>query len=895
MPEDNLTDEALFGSGLPPDDEVDGITQGQPQLLYTPFSVRTESPSVRMREIQVTGDLVDGPASSSSPVTPQSRLQDTTAAAADTISDHRRGVVEVSGSPGLGLASLARRPTSVEIGGARPREGLEPSRDQGARKKSLKNKENIDKNSGRSITQSQANGRNMAQTNFNVPSGSTTSENSPVVNKLLARGSNSNPNNFQPKLQVKRYDNDVICPQKKVLNSDKDRKQSQNIALNGNGISSSRLRYANDSPDQDADLSFQPVHTCSPSCKHVNDSPVYNIEDIEEDQSELFGSGRQTSGSSRSSFRPVIHIKNSLTSENFASVHKDIPDLRTEEEETDDTPVKAVQSNGIKRIQNNLWESSDEKGAENNRNVTRITLDKSNLNQSMVNDIEADGHHVSQSLYVKLENQSDHNSPIENPQTSPIVVSYDQNRHNIRPINGVQVQRGENTSPFVPVSESPTNNDSVRTYDSLQSTYLFGDGETDSMLAHRLQQQYNREMEDPYPYSYDISPEPHYYSRCGELDSYMSRPDVLNQSVEILHNDLYNPGEHYESGDETQEGRGDAIRVRFGTEEAEDQIERTVPEPLHVAIPDPVHIQYGEGDSDDPGEPSLLVLPSSIQGEDADDETVARRLQEAYDEQIARQLQATEAGSPGMIDERPVYSHHPHLVSDDLSEDPDLPEHHQDYRNTWQYRPLTVRRSPRIRNVPDSRGYNTWNRPLQHRNQGYQFRGHYPYDSLTYLDNIHPEEEGYDIPPPNVADYYLPYGGGEMYGDDRLISINRDPHLLVSLLMDRDPDIRIPDNIDLNDYEALWELAENLGEVRRVGMDESEISILPVYVYKASETASESYSKTTECNVCLCEFVDGEQLRTLPCCHSYHVPCIDEWLKRNAICPVCRQPAIQRD
>ena len=42
------------------------------------------------------------------------------------------------------------------------------------------------------------------------------------------------------------------------------------------------------------------------------------------------------------------------------------------------------------------------------------------------------------------------------------------------------------------------------------------------------------------------------------------------------------------------------------------------------------------------------------------------------------------------------------------------------------------------------------------------------------------------------------------------------------------------------------------------------------------------------CSVCMCEFEEGETIRTLPCFHKYHAACIDTWLKQKAQCPVCR-------
>ena len=39
--------------------------------------------------------------------------------------------------------------------------------------------------------------------------------------------------------------------------------------------------------------------------------------------------------------------------------------------------------------------------------------------------------------------------------------------------------------------------------------------------------------------------------------------------------------------------------------------------------------------------------------------------------------------------------------------------------------------------------------------------------------------------------------------------------------------------------------------------------------------------------VCLCEYEEGDILRTLPCFHSYHSGCIDEWLNRSKLCLLC--------
>lgn len=95
------------------------------------------------------------------------------------------------------------------------------------------------------------------------------------------------------------------------------------------------------------------------------------------------------------------------------------------------------------------------------------------------------------------------------------------------------------------------------------------------------------------------------------------------------------------------------------------------------------------------------------------------------------------------------------------------------------------------------------------------------------------------------------------------------------------------DSTEPENYEALLNLAERLGEVKPKGLAKSDIEMLPSYRY----TGDGSENDQTTCVVCMCDFEVRQSLRILPCSHEFHSKCVDKWLKSNRTCPICRGDA----
>jgi hypothetical protein len=93
-----------------------------------------------------------------------------------------------------------------------------------------------------------------------------------------------------------------------------------------------------------------------------------------------------------------------------------------------------------------------------------------------------------------------------------------------------------------------------------------------------------------------------------------------------------------------------------------------------------------------------------------------------------------------------------------------------------------------------------------------------------------------------------------------------------------------------NDYEMLLALDEEARASEFTGIPQSQIERLPTF--PAPRPSNDDKASVSNCAVCLHPKNAGEMLRSLPCLHSFHVDCIDPWLRSKPTCPVCTHKVV---
>ncbi|CAN4075447.1 unnamed protein product [Withania somnifera] len=82
----------------------------------------------------------------------------------------------------------------------------------------------------------------------------------------------------------------------------------------------------------------------------------------------------------------------------------------------------------------------------------------------------------------------------------------------------------------------------------------------------------------------------------------------------------------------------------------------------------------------------------------------------------------------------------------------------------------------------------------------------------------------------------------------------------------------------------------NMASVDRGASDE-QLSSLPSWKYKETGNKEDvrKQNENSECCICLAKYGDKEEIRQLPCSHTFHLKCVDQWLRIISCCPLCKQ------
>ena len=95
-------------------------------------------------------------------------------------------------------------------------------------------------------------------------------------------------------------------------------------------------------------------------------------------------------------------------------------------------------------------------------------------------------------------------------------------------------------------------------------------------------------------------------------------------------------------------------------------------------------------------------------------------------------------------------------------------------------------------------------------------------------------------------------------------------------------------DVDSMGYEDLLQLTEDLGSVPYRRATPEMLQRLPLFRYSGCEKE--------KCVICQEAYETGEEVRKLPCSHTYHRACIDRWLTTGSAislqCPICKAPAV---
>lgn len=86
------------------------------------------------------------------------------------------------------------------------------------------------------------------------------------------------------------------------------------------------------------------------------------------------------------------------------------------------------------------------------------------------------------------------------------------------------------------------------------------------------------------------------------------------------------------------------------------------------------------------------------------------------------------------------------------------------------------------------------------------------------------------------------------------------------------------------------------GGISQRGLNERQINNLYTYKYNRKiqemEDSTDDDGHEKQCIICFEQFENDQEVKSLPCIHTYHKFCIDKWLRSHNSCPVCKNRVI---
>lgn len=93
---------------------------------------------------------------------------------------------------------------------------------------------------------------------------------------------------------------------------------------------------------------------------------------------------------------------------------------------------------------------------------------------------------------------------------------------------------------------------------------------------------------------------------------------------------------------------------------------------------------------------------------------------------------------------------------------------------------------------------------------------------------------------------------------------------------------------DAMSYERLQALGEAVGTVSK-GLPAEKLTKCPLRAYGELIAGNAPFSGEDMCSICRVDFDQDDDVRTLPCGHTYHDHCIMHWFTMNKVCCVCNR------